>query len=210
MMLLYYKSKEPNILQNGSTQATYSLQKTTQGYRAQGCRRQCILKMQAQTSDVLHSSLSSSELSLCKLSVFIDILMLFLWKCFCSLWFCIWLILFWSLCLIPSLLQTLFVASPQIPSPTPLWILICFVGVCVFFYCSFFLLAFFMLQILAYFQILAKLYTCLILSGYHILLWYACVPSIFEGSLLTFCVLNIAVRLKWRLVLSIKVLLLGF
>ena len=66
--------------------------KTTQGNKAQGCRRQCILEMQAQTSDVLHSSLSSSELSLCKLSVFIDILMLFLWKWFCSLWFCVWLI----------------------------------------------------------------------------------------------------------------------
>ena len=67
-----------------------------------------------------------------------------------------------------------------------------------------------MLQILAYFQILTKLYTCLILSGYHILLWYACGPSIFEGSLLTCCVLNIAVRLKWRSVLSIEVLLFGF
>ena len=84
-----------------------------------------------------------------------------------------------------------------------------FLGVCVFFCCSYFH-AFFMLQILAYFQILINLYTCLILSGYHILLWYACVPSIFEGFLLTFCVLNIAVRLKWRFVISIKVLLFGF
>ena len=72
--------------------------KTTQGNKAQGCRRQCILKMQAQTSDVLHSSLSSSELSLCKLSVFIDILMLFLWKWFCSLWFCVWLIFIFEVC----------------------------------------------------------------------------------------------------------------